>query len=378
MKKSFFAAVFLLALSMSVSAELPSTTQCRDEWHAAKNNSHSLVSAQRQQAERGSVHDVQYDLNILFWRLALCKRLAELPEGADARWDLSFQQLMQYADVSVLLSNGMFQHTSHGKPFYYAVSRDEMPALYDIAESMAKTFKVAHPLVAIAEHSRMGTAWVVGGAGALSLLVVGSGLLEMTDDQGLEGILAHEFAHIERNHPLQKGALPILLLFIFILLFGFGLWRLGLYLGFVEESLYGFGLLIVFVIACEGRGLITHMVQCVQPLHSRFIERDADRRACELHAPATEQLIRAFAALKERLDESLAVRKAGYEAARTMIKDDESLSKHVRNVLLKFIDGLEVIAEKEFIKRQSSHPRLEERIETLKKYFDIERKQSES
>ena len=85
------------------------------------------------------------------------------------------------------------------------VSRKEAPELYEIVERLSKKAGLPMPKVAIIDDPTP-NAFATGRNAKHALVTVTTGILELLDEDELEGVLGHELTHI-RNHDILVGTI---------------------------------------------------------------------------------------------------------------------------------------------------------------------------
>lgn len=103
-----------------------------------------------------------------------------------------FMVLMQYlvSDKIVLWSTGA-----------RIVSRAEYPILHDITDRLVMRIGLKKPKLAVM-YSNIPNAFATGKSKSSAVVAVTSGLLNLLDDEELEGVIAHELAHIKNRDML--------------------------------------------------------------------------------------------------------------------------------------------------------------------------------
>ncbi|MEM4274547.1 MAG: zinc metalloprotease HtpX [Candidatus Nitrosocaldaceae archaeon] len=103
-----------------------------------------------------------------------------------------FMVLIQYliSDKIVLWSTGA-----------RIVSREEYPILHDITDRLVMRIGLKKPKLAVM-YSDIPNAFATGKSKSSAVVAVTSGLLNLLDDEELEGVIAHELAHIKNRDML--------------------------------------------------------------------------------------------------------------------------------------------------------------------------------
>lgn len=78
------------------------------------------------------------------------------------------------------------------------ISRNENPYLYELVASIAAGAQISPPKVFIIESGEM-NAFASGSGGGKSMVAVTRGLLEVLNREELEGVIAHEVAHLKND-----------------------------------------------------------------------------------------------------------------------------------------------------------------------------------
>jgi len=81
------------------------------------------------------------------------------------------------------------------------VTRDEAPELYDMVDRLRQQANLPMPTVAIAPQQQP-NAFATGRSPKHGVVCVTTGLMQLMDRRELEGVIAHELAHIKHRHML--------------------------------------------------------------------------------------------------------------------------------------------------------------------------------
>lgn len=193
----------LLAIIFSNSlalASLPSTTHCRDEWHALKNDPNSFVNTQWRDIAAVSPAKRQ-DYAQLSWFVHASKELAKRPNMDKVEWDKAQQSLKFLHTFAFQQLYAILGKMPYEKCALYNVSRAGMPYLFSVLDKVTDSLETGTPLVCVIDNPHFINAAMMGvRSNQGSLLFISSGFLEKSDDQEIEGLLAHECAHWRCNH----------------------------------------------------------------------------------------------------------------------------------------------------------------------------------
>lgn len=113
------------------------------------------------------------------------------------------------------------------------VSREQYPSLHSMIERIVSRNNMPKPKIAVAQ-SRMPNAFATGKGPRSSVVAVTTGILEILDDDEMEGVLAHELTHI-RNRDVMVITLASLFSTIAFQIMQFG------YIGSFYNYGYGYG-----------------------------------------------------------------------------------------------------------------------------------------
>ncbi len=81
------------------------------------------------------------------------------------------------------------------------VSREQFPELHDLVERIVARNNLSKPRIAVI-NSRMPNAFATGKTPKSSIVAVTTGLMDQLDTEELEGVIAHELAHIKNRDVL--------------------------------------------------------------------------------------------------------------------------------------------------------------------------------
>jgi heat shock protein HtpX len=113
------------------------------------------------------------------------------------------------------------------------VTRDQYPALHSMIERIVSRNNLPKPKIAVAQ-SRIPNAFATGKGPRSSVVAVTTGIMEILDDDEMEGVLAHELTHI-RNRDVMVITLASLFSTIAFQIMQFG------YFGSFYSYGYGYG-----------------------------------------------------------------------------------------------------------------------------------------
>lgn len=178
--------------------------------------------------------------------------------------------------VSLFWGDDMAVKVAGGKQ---VTSRDQAPALWDSVETAAIAAGLQMPRVFISPD-RTPNAFAAGRNHGQALVCANLGLLEVLDKEELQGVMAHEIAHIQ-NHDVRlmtyvavlAGSLAILSYFVS---------RMFIFGGASQRDNGGGGNIIVLVIALLAVILAPIAATIIQMAISRKREYLADAQASDL------------------------------------------------------------------------------------------------
>jgi heat shock protein HtpX len=81
------------------------------------------------------------------------------------------------------------------------VSREQFPELHDLVERIVARNNLSKPRIAVI-NTRMPNAFATGKTPKSSIVAVSTGLMDQLDNEELEGVIAHELAHIKNRDVL--------------------------------------------------------------------------------------------------------------------------------------------------------------------------------
>ena len=349
----------------------PGGTTVRDEWLAAINNPGSAYFAQKDEEL-----SFDYMQRLLFWRIHLFAHLSLLPSVTRENWGREFSSLASITRVVVSSTEAGIAKENSKKPFYYVAGRGNHPALYRLVERTAKSLGQQVPLVTIVDHPGTPiTIFVAQGEGETSLITIGRTLFEMTDDDLLEGLLAHEFAHVKQKHIRTKitfGKAPdvlrlLLLVLGFVIAVKTKVLKPTVKHACVTAALFGFMVLY--------KKLPAFFSQKLSLWLSRYLERDADKHGALDHPPAAAQLVRAMRYFKNVYATKRKQITEGAKHAHSIMARYVALPEYAKETLTSFINTTEEILQQRMTACLQSHPSPDERIDFFQDFQQKQGKQ---
>src|SRR5919107_2702039 len=156
------------------------------------------------------------------------------------------------------------------------VSREQFPELHDLVERIVARNNLSKPRIAVI-NTKMPNAFATGKTPRSSIVAVTTGLMDQLDAEELEGVIAHELAHIK-----NRDVLVLTLASLFSMIAWY-LMRFGMFGGMYGGGMYGGtgrrgnegsgGMLLILLVA-----VITWIVSfLVIRAISRYREYVADR-----------------------------------------------------------------------------------------------------
>jgi heat shock protein HtpX len=112
------------------------------------------------------------------------------------------------------------------------VSRDQFPELHDLIERIVARNNLSKPRVAVI-NTKMPNAFATGKTPKTSIVAVTVGLMDQLDAEELEGVIAHELAHIK-----NRDVLVLTLASLFSMIAWY-LMRFGMFGGMYGGGMYG-------------------------------------------------------------------------------------------------------------------------------------------
>jgi heat shock protein HtpX len=192
-----------------------------------------------------------------------------------ARMGLGFFPIMIISAVFILaqwfFSDKIVLWSSGAK----IVTSDQYPSLHSIVERIVSRNNMPKPKIAVVP-SRIPNAFATGKGPSNSVVAVTTGLLEILDDDELEGVLAHELTHV-RNRDVMVITLASLFSTIAFQVMQFGYFGSFYSYGDRDRNNGGGILIIIFV------AFITWLVSFfIIRAISRYREYSADRGSAQM------------------------------------------------------------------------------------------------
>jgi heat shock protein HtpX len=85
----------------------------------------------------------------------------------------------------------------------HTITRDQAPELYDMVDRLRQRAGLPMPTVAIAPHEQP-NAFATGRNAEHAVVCVTEGILRLVSREELEGVIAHELAHIKNHRRTQR------------------------------------------------------------------------------------------------------------------------------------------------------------------------------
>ncbi len=219
------------------------------------------------------------------------------------------------------------------------IQKQDNPRLYRMIENLAITAGMQTPKVYII-HDPAGNAFATGRDPAHASIAVTTGLMDMLDDQELQGVLAHELSHI-KNYDIRVMTIVIVLVGVILLLSDM-LMR-SMFWGGRDSDNKGGGILL----------LIGIVLAILSPLFAELIKLAVSR--------SREYLADADGALLTRYPEGLA------QALEKIAGQDQPLKRANHATAHLFLaNPFDPHVTKKFEQLFSTHPPITERIKKLR------------
>jgi len=155
------------------------------------------------------------------------------------------------------------------------VSRDQYPSLHSIVERIISRNDMPKPKIAVAP-SRIPNAFATGKGPHSSVVAVTTGILEILDDDELEGVLAHELTHI-KNRDVMVITLASLFSTIAFQIMQFGYF--GSFYSYGDRDRNNGGAIIIIILVAFITWLISFFI--IRAI-SRYREYSADRGSAQM------------------------------------------------------------------------------------------------
>ena len=162
------------------------------------------------------------------------------------------------------------------------VSREEYPNLHNTVEKLITIANLPKPKIAIV-NSRVPNAFATGKGHNSSVVAVTTGLLNILDEDELEGVLGHELTHIKNRDVLVLTITSIFSMFASSML-NLGIYRamyggmMGGYYGGRDRNNNGLFFIIVIAVAAITWFVSFLLIRAI----SRYREFSADRGSAEI------------------------------------------------------------------------------------------------
>ena len=151
------------------------------------------------------------------------------------------------------------------------VTREQYPKLYGMVEKVALSNGLPMPKVAVM-NTAVPNAFATGKSKRSSVVAVTTGIMDLLDDEELEGVIAHELAHIRHRDVL---VLTLASLFSTVAFF---LMRYALFGSMYGRSREGGGMILVLIVA----GITWFVSFLIIRAISRYREFAADRGGAQM------------------------------------------------------------------------------------------------
>jgi heat shock protein HtpX len=187
-------------------------------------------------------------------------------------WPLGVAVVVAFATFQVLTSGKVAMRTMGAR----VVTAEEEPELHALVDRLCALSGMNKPAVAVAE-SRIPNACAVGRSQRDATLCVTRGLLDTLDGPELEGVVAHELAHV------QHGDAAVMTVAAFVGVLAGLVARVGLRFIYIGGRARGLWHIIVAAIGLIALAAATWFVSLVLTRSlSRYREVAADRSAAQL------------------------------------------------------------------------------------------------
>jgi heat shock protein HtpX len=154
------------------------------------------------------------------------------------------------------------------------VTREQYPKLYDMVEKVALSNDLPMPKVAVM-NTPVPNAFATGKSKRSSVVAVTTGIIDVLDDEELEGVIAHELAHIRHRDVL---VLTLASLFSTVAFFLMRYALFGSMYGRSRDGGGGGGMILVLIVA----GVTWFVSFLIIRAISRYREFAADRGGAQM------------------------------------------------------------------------------------------------
>ncbi len=151
---------------------------------------------------------------------AIRKRMREMRSGA-ARSAMVAADEMSIIDAEKSwwkkIQRGFFFYVFPGPLLggnYILLTKEKAPVLYKSLVKICERFEIEIPPVYLSCDTRLFNVCGSTINPDMGVIILGERLMELLNEQELEGIIAHELAHIEQKHLVKKGGLNFLVYFL--------------------------------------------------------------------------------------------------------------------------------------------------------------------
>lgn len=248
-----------------------------------------------------------------------------------------------YCMISIVQGKSMVLKIAGARP----LKKEEYPFIWHTVEALAVSAGIPKPEIYILD-TKVPNAFATGFSHDKSAIALTTGIIEQLNREELEGVIAHELAHI-KNYDIRSSTIAIALGGVVVLL-GDLLWRNMRFSGSKSKNKdsnsksSGQTEAVIFIIAI--------VVAILSPLISKLIQLAISRRR-EYQADATAVKITGY---PEGLASALE-KISGYKATKEDVRDlggDSVIGLYIHNPLSKIKSW------------SSTHPPIEDRIKKLR------------
>ena len=157
------------------------------------------------------------------------------------------------------------------------VTRDQYPALHSMIERIVSRNNLPKPKIAVAQ-SRIPNAFATGKGPKSSVVAVTTGIMEILDDDEMEGVLAHELTHV-RNRDVMVITLASLFSTIAFQIMQFGYFGSFYGYGYGDRDRNNGGAIIIIILVSFITWLASFFI--IRAI-SRYREYAADRGSAQM------------------------------------------------------------------------------------------------